>query len=377
VAHYVYGPWETRTITVAGVGHLLPWSVGASTSDHKGTQIGGSGSQPWQDAGNRVAVYNAAIGSSFADHQSTNSGSTTIPAGGGADYRLQDVTETTGYTTATHTDRVFFGTFFDGYDVVGYQGTLNAGVDEWLRTLYLGRPASTSDHQVLSVAEWTALFGPDPSAGVRQFSIPDCTLTLHATFTVTPALTGAATPTVQMRRDTPTTYSRGWMSPALLAGIPVTETANDLTLDLPTEILLVGFGGSVVPTPDVLFADDVASSSWFIRNAMVDRADDSYLRWSRHLDIPQWNLGYDPGYDGDPPYIDGTTQAGGNAASRVGNVVSSWSATVTVKQRIARLLTTTPMLHQVQRPGGVLDAHAAFARCRGTRQSSLLARGML
>jgi hypothetical protein len=382
-----YGPWETRTITVNGFGNQLPWNAGIEMDWTSGFRIGGTGSQIWHDSAERIATWNARITPGSADHQSSI-GNVVGTAGDGAAYRATSTQGSlVGLTARTATDRVFFGTYLDSFSMQAFMSRIGIGIgNPWLQTLYGSRPFFPTQTLPLTIAEWDALFGPAPDSAYREFDLTATNLTLHVTWAVANGSPGGVMPIVRRHADTGSagdgvtfgTDARGWLSADLVAGLPVTDTiADGTTMNLPTEWIRWIEDSAVQPIPPTITEFQLNSPYNRLDTAMVERPNDLNWNWSSHLTIPQWFVGYDPGYDGDPPYVDGTSQQGGPGVDHLASVAMSMSATITVRQRFVRYLTTTPLLHQKQRAGGVLDAHAAFARAKGTRQSSSLARGML
>jgi hypothetical protein len=385
VPREVRSPWQTRTITVAGFGNQLPWNGNLELDWTNGFTLAGTGTRPWQNAATRIGTWNARITPESADHQSFP-GNVLGTAGDGAAYRATSTQNSfVGLTARTITDRQFFGTYNDSFSMQAFMSRVGIGVDRWLSKLYVGRPFSPTDTKPLTITEWDALFGPAPDGAYREFDLTGTSLTLHVRWAVVNASPGGVLPTIRRHADTGSagdgvhygTDAYGWLSAAQVAGLPVTDTiADGTTMDLSTEWIRWVEFNALQPIPATITQFQLQNGFNSLDSAMVDRPNDVNWNWSSHLTIPQWFVGYDPGYDGDPPYIDGTSQQGGPGVDHVANVALSMSATVTVRQRFVRTIYGTPPLHQSGRPG-VLDASPGAQSQLVTPQSSPIQSGML
>lgn len=333
-----YGKWETRTITVNGWGNKLPWTGTIEASPLGVFHLNTPGSQPWRSRDFRLGTWRQAINSTFAD-RNPSSGSTTVDASGGADFRYTSASTTIGAEVFSYTDRVAFGTYYDSYNVQVYLGRIKASVQEWLRILVTDKPISTASTSALSVAEWHALFGDDPTtpSTYRQFDVPQCSLTLHTAITSAPARTGAPGASVRMRQDTLDTYPYDWLTGDTLRSLPIKGFLSDGTHEITTKIDETMYNNDLAPTPATVWDYQLALTStndcWRIIPGIVDRPDPTHQLWSYRLDVPQWDAYKDPGYYDDAPVVDGTNQRGGVGNSWVSNVTLALSATITVRMR--------------------------------------------
>lgn len=380
----IFGPWETRTVTVPGMGGHLPvqsllwqWHVAAS--------YGAStpGTYPWRSPANRVAVADAARAKTLA-----SAGETAGPrhdadmtALGGAYQRWDYQSGLSGMRTQTHADRVLVGTNYDDYLIDMWDSTVTIVWDNyWLYTIFRltsgpTTPPLDTNASALSYNEWQTLFGDSPFGGVfaaREFDLSGMGAVCHITldFLDTSTLTGGS-PTFDARWINEGTT---WRPAATILGLPVLQSLTS-TYDLgmlPGQWLF----GSTPLGPDQLVVEESDVSSQQISSVPhpTGTVEGYFSPVTEHI-VPSsvWAAGMDPGYDetgGIPTPEPGSgVYTGGPGANWYATVRLAMTTTYTIKQRWVRFLPSTPPLHQVQRLG-VLDSPEQFSSSLLTPQSS-------
>jgi hypothetical protein len=244
---------------------------------------------------------------------------------------------------------------WDTYVVSVYQSAGNIGVNTgWVSDIYSTGPISAF-YQLTHPDEWIALFGPPPEVPSTASGETDETRSSVAA-RIRPVVTSVATQsglTVNMRdnvRDPNPGYPHIWANPDDLLAAPILSV-SPVSPDGSCSPAWADFG--VLPPGDNTSGDDHRFT------VSVDKSE-----------IPP-AAGVDPGYE-EP------TDAGeGRSRGEVVTLMFDVELTLTVTMKWHWTMDgVPPPLHQANRVGG-MDAHAAYAVGRATRQSSLLQAGML
>jgi hypothetical protein len=403
----LYGPWETRTITVDSLtlgrsnsqyeGYAAHFGAMQRTSS-TGHSFGGLGWTGWTDPAIRIATADQARnGTRAVSGNNVSEGSGDVPldftVNADTDTRREWQRATAGITTLVRVDNTF-GTTLHTFDVVQYQGALSLAIlPKWLSGLHAQPHPESPFGQAkpLTVPEWDALWGaaPGPDYIKRQVDVYACSASVqvHAAFDAHPS--GSVPTLTRKRRGAETTTEVDWFDADVVYAAPTAGTFSDGSswtvggdfgtgADTPT----LGALGPPINPGDLVFDDqlDTVFAPYPLEGTTPGFAGP--IEWIIYES--QWPSGVDPGYDasgiGDPNDPTGPfPRVGGDAASHWGQVRITMSVTYTVRFRWYGQVyrnTTAPPLHQRGRLG-VLDAPTQVVSGRMSPQSSSIQGGFL
>jgi hypothetical protein len=399
---YVYGPWQTRSVTVDSL------TLGSSSSEYSGyachagamqrtfgtgDRFGGSAFTGWLDPAVRVAAADQARDAAhwFAgqgNNRDEGSGFVTLdPADSDTDSRRQWMRAGAGITTQVSADNTF-GLVRHAYDVTLIQGQLSFAIlPMWLAGLQ-ARPSPGStfgQRKPLTDAEWLTLWGEPPSPAYywRQVDVYACSAaaTLHTTYDAHPS---TSSPTLtRKRRSNQTTTHVDWFDPDVVHAAATAGTISDgsswtLTGAFGTGGLQPTIGVTTPINPgDLLFDWQLASVH---APFLLDGTTPGFagpVEWVVYDSL--WPTGTDPGFDATG--VDVTTvnrkTTGGDTASHWAQVRLTASVAYSVRFRwYGYVSSAPPPLHQRGRLG-VLDAPTQVVSGRMSPQSSGVQGGIL
>jgi hypothetical protein len=398
---FVYGPWQTRSVTINSL------TLGTSSSDYSGyachtgsmqrtfgsgNRFGGLAYTGWTDPAVRIAAANQARDAAHwyvgqANNRDEGSADVALdPADSDTDFRRQWMRASAGTTTQVSADNTF-ALFYHAFDVSLIQGQLTFAIlPMWLAGLQ-ARPApgtTFGQRKPLTEAEWLTLWGTPPSASYfwRQIDVYACSAaaTLHTTFDAH----SSSPPTLtRKRRSNQTTTHADWFDPDVVHAAATTGTISDgsswtLTGAFGTGDMQPTIGVTTPINPGDLLYD------WQLSTVhapfLLDGTTPGFagpVEWIVYDSL--WPTGADPGYDATG--VDVTTvnakTTGGDAASHWAQIRLTAAVTYTVRFRWYGYVTSVPPpLHQRGRLG-VMDAPTQVVSGRMSPQSSGVQGGIL